>query len=76
MCKNSTLGVHTDVLDPYSVCKVELTGECLNHFSVAAIRHHDQDNLQEKEFIGGSQLQIFMVGSMVAGKQTWHWSSS
>lgn len=45
--KNSTLGVYTNGLEPYLVCKVELMGECLSFFSVAAIKHHDQ------EFIGG-----------------------
>lgn len=38
----------------------------LSYFSIALIKHCEQDNLQKKEFIGGLQL---LVGIVVADKQ-------
>lgn len=51
---------------------------CLSYYSM--IRHHDQGNLEKKEFIGGLQLQGARVqdhhnGSMATGRQACCWST-
>ena len=50
---------------------------CLSYFSIVVKRHHDQGNLQKKEFTGmhncrGSESMIIMA----AGRQAWCWSNS
>ena len=71
-----------DVLDSY--CHFFQTffplGGCFSYFPIARIRYYGQDNL-ENISLGLTvpeilESMIFTLGSMVVGRQAWHWSSN
>ena len=60
---------------------ISTDGWCVSHSLIGVIKHHDQGSLQKREFIWSLQFQedesaTIMAGSMAAGRQAWHWSSS